>query len=107
MHTLIDIFLVSLSCTGIISIWFYSPLKCTLAELIFKLKNCWDISKFDSLVSMKYPKLGFLSGCHYCVHFWASCFFSVLIGNNFAELPILIASSNGIHHFLNKDIYAL
>lgn len=96
--------IVTLSSSGVIAIWFFSPLKCSLAKLFFKTKT-YDSDLFDSMLSMKFEKLGFLSGCHYCMFFWSSLFFSFLVSSSFSEILICVFSSNFLHHVMNKYIH--
>lgn len=107
----LNIILVTLASSGVISIWFYSPLKCSLAKLFFNIKDCWDNSKFDNMLSLKSKSIGFLSGCHFCIFFWSSLFFSILLqfipGKciSFLEIIISVFASNFLHYILNKYIH--
>ena len=100
-----DILITTLSSSGVVVLWFFSPFKCTLAKMLFKVEECYDPSNFDDLLGLKFKKLGFLSGCHFCVFFWCSCTFSLFVTNNPYEYLLCIFSCNYLHFILNNYIY--
>ncbi len=53
-----DILITTLSSSGFLVLWFYSPFKCTLAKMIFKVEECYDPNNFDDLLGLKFRKLG-------------------------------------------------
>ena len=67
------IFEYILGCLAVCSIlllWFVSPFKTTLGEIIFK-KNLTPL-QFDDVLFLKSPFLGKLVSCWICCSFWTS-----------------------------------
>lgn len=52
-------------------IWFFSPLKTTLAQFFLK-KDAIDGELFDTWLLLKSPFIGKLLGCYFCCSFWLS-----------------------------------
>jgi len=52
-------------------IWFDSPLKSTLGEILFR-KLFLDNTSFDIHLGIYWGKLGVLSSCEICISFWLS-----------------------------------
>jgi len=52
-------------------IWFYSPLKTTLGQILFS-KNIYSNDQFETALLLKSPLLGKLLGCYICCSFWSS-----------------------------------
>jgi len=73
-------FLLGLLATNsILLLWFYSPLKISLAKLLFK-EVILDNDSFDDLVNLKFgEKLATLSGCYICMSFWSSLLIGIVI----------------------------
>jgi len=105
LELLLKIIILLLSSSGVFSIWFYSPIKCSLAKLLFKIKDSYDPSDFDDCLALYSTKLAFLSSCHYCVIFWVSIFLSFFVVSSFSEMLLCVLSVNYIHYVLNKYGY--
>lgn len=58
-------------------IWFYSPLKITLGQILFD-KNFYSTDQFETALLLKNKILGKLSSCFICSSFWLS----LLIGSS-------------------------
>jgi len=66
--------------TGLL-IWFYSPIKITIGQLLFG-KCINSAEDFDVAIMFKFPILGKLQSCYICSSFWLS----LLIGSLFTLL---------------------
>ena len=60
-----------LNASSILQLWFFSPLKTTLGQLIWKDKVISD-SEFDDRLAIISDKLSMLSTCYTCFSFWTS-----------------------------------
>ena len=65
-------------------LWFVSPLKITLAKLLFNA-DIVDVKNFDDLIYLRSKFLSKLSSCWICCSFWSSLAVGVVMA---------IASSN-------------
>ena len=101
---LIKIFLTLLTSSGITLLWFWSPLKTTLAKLFFK-KEIFDNSEFDIIMTLHNYWIGSLLSCIICFFWWWSLCVSYFISSNVLEFFVLLFSANYIHIILNKYIY--
>lgn len=52
-------------------IWFYSPLRTTIGQIVFD-KNIFSNDQFETALLIKSPFLGKLLGCYICLSFWLS-----------------------------------
>jgi len=61
-------------------LWFYSPLKTTLSELLFKTKITKN-EQFEDLIYLKFKseKLSILSSCFICMSFWVSLLSGIIL----------------------------
>jgi hypothetical protein len=75
-----------LAVNSILLLWFYSPLKLTLAKLIFK-KDLLTGEQFDDILAVYSLKLSTLSGCYICCSFWSSLVIGILLSLSHA-LPL-------------------
>lgn len=62
---------------SILLLWFVSPLKLTLAKILFK-KDILVPSDFDDILYLKAPLVGKLSGCWICTSFWTSLVLGII-----------------------------
>lgn len=67
-------------------IWFYSPFRVSLGQLLFD-KSIKDTEQFELLLLIKTPLLGKLLSCYICFSFWTSLIVG-LIAMVFLSLPI-------------------
>ena len=68
-----------LATNSVLLLWFYSPLKITLARLLFK-EVILDNESFDDLINIKLgEKFATLSGCYICMSFWTSLVIGITI----------------------------
>jgi hypothetical protein len=58
---------------SILLLWFYSPLKLSLAKIIFK-EDIFEHDKFEELILIRWRSLNLatLSSCYICFSFWTS-----------------------------------
>ena len=102
-------FLLGLLATNsILLLWFYSPLKISLAKIFFK-ETIFDQDSFDDLINLKFgEKLATLSGCYICMSFWSSLLVGIVIafitGNWYMPL-ITFFSYPSICYFVKKYIF--
>jgi hypothetical protein len=52
-------------------IWFYSPFRISIGQLLFD-RQIDDYDKFELYVMMKSPLIGKLLSCYICFSFWTS-----------------------------------
>lgn len=85
---MVNLLLAFLSVNSLLLLWFYSPLKLTLAELLFKIKIT-SHEQFEDLLLLKFKseKITILSSCYICLSFWLSLFSGVIL-YYFANMPI-------------------
>lgn len=86
-----------LLCSAIVEtllvIWFKSPIQHDLA--IFTKIPLQDY------LSLKFPILAKLSGCHICISFWLSLFIGVL----FFHLGIFFLCIPGVLYLINRNVF--
>ncbi len=72
MERIIDLYALGFlnTCTALL-IWFYSPLKVTIGQLLFD-KDMYLNDQFDTLMLFKNKCLGKLVSCYICCSFWTS-----------------------------------
>jgi len=80
---MVDLTLLLLSLLGVNSfllLWFYSPLKTTLAKILFK-QNITQQEQFEDLIFLKFKseKLSILSSCYICMSFWSSLIAGIIL----------------------------
>ena len=71
---------------SILQLWFSSPLKITLGEILFKEKLISE-TEFDDRLSVISDKLSMLSTCYTCFSFWTSLFIGIVLTALF-DLPL-------------------
>jgi hypothetical protein len=73
MELISNLLLGLLATNSILLLWFYSPLKLTLAKILFK-EDITDHTQFEDLIFLKFKsnKLSTLSSCYICFSFWTS-----------------------------------
>lgn len=83
---MLEIYILGLlTVTSILVLWFFSPLKVTLGEIIFKKILMPD--EFDDLVYSKNRILGKLLTCWICMSFWISLIVGSLL-SLILQLPL-------------------
>lgn len=75
--TITEYILGLLSVCSLLMLWFVSPLKSTLGQIIFKKNLTPD--QFDDWLYIKHPFIGKLLSCWICCSFWLSLFVGVII----------------------------
>ena len=68
-----DIIVTTLSSSGVVVLWFFSPFKCTLAKMLFKVEECYDPSNFDDLLGLKFIRLPLLCVFLVLMHIFIIC----------------------------------
>lgn len=66
-----DFFCGALAVNSLLLLWFVSPLKLTLAKLLFN-QNFITHDQFDTYILIRYPTFGKLTSCWICLSFWLS-----------------------------------
>jgi len=69
----------------ILLIWFYSPLKVTLGQLLID-KNLYSNDQVETALLIKFPFLGKLLSCYICFSFWTSLIVGIILYKLF-DLP--------------------
>jgi len=88
-----SLFLCSAIVETLLVIWFKSPIQDDLA-IFTKIP-------FHDYLSLKFPLLAKLSGCHICISFWLSLF----IGIFFFDLGIFFICIPGILYLINHKVF--
>lgn len=102
-----NVFYIFFPVSGITLLWFFSPLKCTIAKLYFK-QDIIDNEDFEQLLIVKGDKyLAKLSGCIYCVFFWICFLFCLVNYTDFKNFIVLFFTCNYFNILLNKYVYGL
>jgi len=75
-----NLFLAFLSVNSLLLLWFYSPLKITLAKLLFK-EDITSQEQFEDLLYIKFKNnnLTILSSCYICLSFWLSLISGIIL----------------------------
>lgn len=76
-----------LSACSILQLWFFSPLKTTLGQFIWKDKVISD-SEFDDRLAIINDKLSMLSTCYTCFSFWTSLIVGGIYSYIFSLNPV-------------------
>ena len=103
-------FLVSfLGVNSALLLWFYSPLKFTIAEIFFKQKIT-NFDQFEDLIFIKFKseKLSTLSSCFICFSFWCSFFAGLILtqlGHPWYTPFITFISYPPLCYFVKKYIF--
>lgn len=87
-------------------LWFISPLKITLAKLIFKT-DIADIKNFDDLLYLKSKILSKLFSCWICCSFWLSLAVGLLLGYIYYDMmyPVItFCTYPGLAYIFKKII---
>lgn len=88
-----NLILVSLIVETFLVIWFKSPI-----QEHFKVFTKIPLQDY---LSLKYPLLAKLSGCHICISFWLSLF----LGWGFFDLGIYFLCIPGLLYLLNHKVF--
>lgn len=77
-----------LATSSILLLWFYSPLKMSLAKILFK-ETITDHSQFEDLIFLKFKsdKLSTLSSCYICFSFWTSLIVGAIL-YSLLDMPV-------------------
>lgn len=75
---MIEYILGSLVVCSSLLLWFVSPLKITLAKVIFK-KDIITLDQFDDMLFLRNKILGKLTACWICLSFWLSLLVGIVI----------------------------
>jgi len=58
-------------------IWFYSPLKISLGQILFD-KDIYTVDQFETRLLIRNALLGKLLSCYICFSFWISLFIGIV-----------------------------
>lgn len=88
---MIEYFAGVLGVCSFLLLWFVSPLKITLAKIIFK-KDIVVLDEFDDILFLKNKILGKLTACWVCLSFWLSLLVGIVLLIGFGSvwyMPLL------------------